>query len=54
VAILDVATRQQRIVARLPFPIVFRASWVDNGTALIVNRNDPVIRRNSAISCYTD
>ena len=43
VAILDVATRQQRIVARLPFPILFRASWVDNGTALIVNRNDPVL-----------
>jgi serine/threonine protein kinase len=42
VAILDVATRQQRIVARLPFPILFRASWVDSGTALIVNRNDPV------------
>jgi len=42
VAILDVATHKQRIVARLPFPIVFRASWADNGTALIVNRNEPV------------
>jgi eukaryotic-like serine/threonine-protein kinase len=41
VAILDVATRRSRIVARLPFSIVFRASWVDNGTALVVNRNDP-------------
>jgi hypothetical protein len=41
VAILDV-TRQQRIIARLPFAILFRASWVDNGTALIVNRNDSV------------
>jgi Tol biopolymer transport system component len=40
VAILDVATRQQRIAARLPFRIVFRAAWADNGTALIVNRTD--------------
>jgi hypothetical protein len=42
VTIVDLATRKQRIVARLPFPIVFRASWVDNGTALIVNRNESV------------
>ena len=42
VTIVDLATRTQRIVARLPFPIVFRASWVDNGTALIVNRNESV------------
>jgi eukaryotic-like serine/threonine-protein kinase len=40
VAILDVATRQQRVAARLPFNVVFRASWVDNGHALIVNRVD--------------
>jgi hypothetical protein len=35
-----VATRKQHIVARLPFRIVFRAAWADNGTALIVNRTD--------------
>ena len=40
VTIVDVATRKQRIAARLPFRIVFRAAWADNGTALIVNRND--------------
>jgi uncharacterized cupredoxin-like copper-binding protein len=40
VAILDVATRKQRIAARLPFRIVFRAAWADSGTAFIVNRND--------------
>jgi hypothetical protein len=37
-----VATRKSRVIARLPFPIAFSASWVDNGTGLIVNRNDPV------------
>jgi serine/threonine protein kinase len=42
VATLDVATRKSRVIARLPFPIAFSASWVDNGTGLIVNRNDPV------------
>jgi len=41
VAVLDVATRRQRLVARLPFRVVFRAGWADKGTALIVNRNDP-------------
>jgi Tol biopolymer transport system component len=42
VAILDVATGKQRLAARLPFSIVFRASWVDNGTAFVVNRTDLV------------
>jgi hypothetical protein len=29
-------------VARLPFNIAFLASWVDNDTAVIVNRQDTV------------
>jgi eukaryotic-like serine/threonine-protein kinase len=37
---LDTATGKGRLVARLPFNVIFRASWADNGTALIVNRND--------------
>jgi dipeptidyl aminopeptidase/acylaminoacyl peptidase len=42
VAVFDVGTRAKRIVARLPFHIAFRADWVDNGTALIVNRSDNI------------
>ena len=38
--IIDVATRQRRVAARLPFRVQFRVDWVDNGTALIVNRAD--------------
>jgi len=37
---LDTATGKGRLVARLPFNVIFRASWADNGNALIVNRDD--------------
>lgn len=42
VQILDVATGKGRVAARLPFNVTFRASWVDNDTAVIVNRQDTV------------
>ena len=38
--ILDVATGASRVAVRLPFQALFRASWVDNGRAFIVNRFD--------------
>jgi serine/threonine protein kinase len=37
VQVLETATGTGRIVARLPFHVRFRVSWVDNGTALLVN-----------------
>ena len=36
--ILDVATGASRVAVRLPFQALFRASWVDDGRAFIVNR----------------
>ena len=42
IQILDVTTGASRLAATLPFHVSFRASWVDNGTALIVNRSDLV------------
>ena len=44
IAILDMDTHRPRIAARLPFHVIFRADWTDNGTALIVNRSDPISR----------
>jgi eukaryotic-like serine/threonine-protein kinase len=38
--ILDVATGASRVAVRLPFHFLFRASWVDDGRAFIVNRFD--------------
>jgi serine/threonine protein kinase/Tol biopolymer transport system component len=40
ILVLDTATGKRRLVARLPFNVIFRASWAENGTALIVNRYD--------------
>jgi serine/threonine protein kinase len=42
VRIFDVATGHSRIAARLPFHVTFRAGWVDEGRAVVVNRNDEV------------
>jgi serine/threonine protein kinase len=42
VRVFDTATRQSRIAARLPFHVAFRASWVDDGRAIVVNRSDEV------------
>jgi len=41
VAIFNVATRK-RFDVRLPFHVLFRAAWTDNGTALIVNRRNNI------------
>lgn len=40
--LLDVSTGEGHVVARLPFPTTFRASWTDRGNALIVNRAETV------------
>lgn len=42
IRIFEVATGKSRLVARLPFHVVFRASWADNGKAFIVNRGSTV------------
>jgi Tol biopolymer transport system component len=42
IQILDVATGQARTAVRLPFHLLFRANWVDNDSAFIVNRSDLV------------
>lgn len=42
IQVLDVATGASRVVANLPFHVAFRASWVDKGTAFIVNSTDAV------------
>ena len=42
IQVMDTATGKGRLVARLPFNIAFRASWVDDDTAVIVNRQDTV------------
>jgi len=42
VRIFDAATGQSRIAVRLPFHVTFRASWVDEGRAVVVNRTDEV------------
>ena len=42
VAILDVETHKRRPDVGLPFHVVFRAAWIDNGSALIVNRQDTI------------
>ena len=39
---VDVATGASRVVARLPFNAIFRASLVENDTALIVHRSDRI------------
>jgi serine/threonine protein kinase len=42
IRIFDVATGKSRVAVRLPFHVDFRADWVDNGKAFIVNRSEPV------------
>jgi eukaryotic-like serine/threonine-protein kinase len=42
VAILDVLTRKRRPDITLPFHVVFRAAWIDDGAAFIVNRNETI------------
>jgi hypothetical protein len=39
---VDVSTGAARVVARLPFNAIFRASLVENGAALIVHRSDRI------------
>ena len=41
IAVYDTATRKRRVAVRFsePFPIAFRASWIDNDRAFAVNRN---------------
>jgi Tol biopolymer transport system component len=42
IRIFDTATGKSRVAVRLPFHVAFRASWVDGGHSMIVNRNDQV------------
>jgi eukaryotic-like serine/threonine-protein kinase len=42
VAIFDVQTRKRRPDVTLPFHVVFRAAWIDDGAAFIVNRSDTI------------
>ena len=42
VQIFDAATGKSRMAVRLPFPGIFRANWVDDDRALLVNRQDLV------------
>ena len=38
IRLFDVATGESRVAVRLPFHVAFRASWVEGGKALVVNR----------------
>jgi eukaryotic-like serine/threonine-protein kinase len=42
VRIFDTLTGNSRVAVRLPFHVTFRAGWVDDGRAVVVNRNDEV------------
>jgi hypothetical protein len=42
IQIFDAATGDARPAVRLRFHVMFRANWVDEGAAFIVNREDPV------------
>jgi len=42
IRIFDVATGNSRVAVRLPFHIAFRASWIDDDRALVVNRLDQI------------
>ena len=39
--VFESATGKARLAARLPFHVTFRANWVDNGTAFLVNKDEP-------------
>ena len=36
--VLDASTGAAKLAARLPFHVTFRANWIDNGTAFLVNK----------------
>jgi Tol biopolymer transport system component len=40
IALIDVQTHKRRADIPLPFHVVFRASWTDDGSAVIVNRQE--------------
>lgn len=40
IAVLDPATGSIRIAAHLSFPVLFRASWIEGGRAVLVNRDN--------------
>jgi hypothetical protein len=40
--VFETATGKSRLAVRLPFHMTFRADWVDNGKAFIVNRQDSI------------
>lgn len=40
IAVLDAHTGRVRMAAHLPFPVLFRASWIDDGRAVLVNRDN--------------
>ncbi len=40
IVVADAATGSMRVLAHLPFSVLFRASWIDNGKALLVNRDN--------------
>ena len=42
IRVFDAETGKSRVAVRLPFHVFFRASWVDDGRALVVNRFDPI------------
>jgi eukaryotic-like serine/threonine-protein kinase len=42
IRLFDVATGESRVAVRLPFHVQFRASWVEGGKALVVNRSEPI------------
>ena len=42
IRIFDVSTGKSRVAVRLPFHVNFRASWVDDGRAFVVTKNDAV------------
>jgi WD40 repeat protein len=42
IRVYDAASGKSRVAARLPFHVLFRADWVDDDKAFIVNRSDPL------------
>ena len=40
IAVVDAASGSVRIAAQLPYPVMFRASWIDGGKAVLVNRDN--------------
>ena len=42
IKVFETATGKSRLAVRLPFHVLFRANWIDNAHALIVNRTETV------------